>query len=548
MGKCGGDEAPLENVLPLSGRGTMVITVDNPPNVMFHERDGSTQARMLLALGASSFGNFARVAQGDGMSIEGMVTGSERVVLEFAIPELFKPEGNQLKISITPTGVLAPSSVSTVFSYFDDRITIECLTGCGAPAQGRQPTLLVLTGFQLFSDVSLFDQVIAMFGNLEAISLEFGQGTHDAQCADKTCIILTQPECRDCIFERGSFTLDVSVVMKADQTVGARTSFTYWAAPVIVSATMNTVGTAVNVLFDQNTNRAMMNTSNSICHHIVSQDTLATLATLARDASCVWESSDSLNIFLGTGASIAPGHELVIALDALKSSNSLSQASVATQLVKGPAFPVPPSISIQGTSMIDGCSELELRAVVDSPRPLRFRWSCRNDDTLSAALSKSTGAVLFLSEGTQEMTVQNKIYEIVVTARDFLGATSNLLVYPVFKTSSPAPKLTFFPSRLSVYRDETVMVKVVAEFSKCLDKAGALVFDWGLESRSFLRAPGSNFASAESVFEVTGSQLFVPAGVLDADTTYKLAVNAHVAKDINSVCWHFLFGSQKARS
>ena len=134
------------------------------------------------------------------------------------------------------------------------------------------------------------------------------------------------------------------------------------------------------------------------------------------------------------------------------------------------------------------------------------------------------------------MTEVDKTYEIVVTVQDFFGATSIPLVYPLLKMSSAAPKLMFFPSTLSVYRDETAMVKVVAEFSKCPIKKGALVFTWSLVSRSFLRDAGTKFASAENVFKATGSQLLVPAGVLDADATYTLVVNAYMDNDplINS--------------
>jgi len=114
MGSCGGAKAPLENMLPLSGGGTMVITLENPPpDFHFTASTGSTQAKILLALGDSNHGKFMRVAKGDGMSIgEGDVRASERVVLEFVIPELFSPTGDTLKVSITPVGAFAPASAS----------------------------------------------------------------------------------------------------------------------------------------------------------------------------------------------------------------------------------------------------------------------------------------------------------------------------------------------------------------------------------------------------------------------------------------------------
>jgi len=535
MGSCGGGKAPLENLLPFTGGGTMVITVENPPtNLRFNEISGETSSDMLLQLGGSSFGVFVRVAQGNGQAVGGQVTASERVVLEFAIPELsgdFDASGNQLKVSITPVGALSLSSASMGFSCFDDQISIKCLEGCHGSAKGGQPLLLALTNFLLTSDISLFDQVVATFGDFEAVGLEFGQNSDNAQCggAAVTCISLTQPECVDCVFERGALVVDLSVAMKVDLTVGSMASFTYWAAPAIVSAAMNTVGTAVNVRFDQNTDKATMTASNSHCDQILRQDSLPQLAASVEDASCVWESPNSLNIYLGTGAVIAPGHMIAIKPNALKSSNLLSAACDAEVTVQGPAFPVAPLVSIEGTSAIDPCAGLELRAIVDSPRPLQFRWSCRNDDTLSNALSRITSPVLLLAQGTKEMTELDKTYDIIVTATDFLGATSDQVVFPILKMSSAAPKLTFIPSTLSVFRDETVMVKVVAEFSECPIEKGSLVFEWSLASYS--KSTNTVFTGDVSVFAATGSQLWVPGGVLDAEATYTLAVKAYMDND-----------------
>jgi len=197
--------------------------------------------------------------------------------------------------------------------------------------------------------------------------------------------------------------------------------------------------------------------------------------------------------------------------------------------VQGLAFPVAPLVSIEGTSAIDPCAGLELRAIVDSPRLLVFRWSCRNDDAFSNALSRITGAVLLLAQGTKEMTLLEKAYEIVVTATDFLGATSDQVVFPILKMSSAAPKLTFMPSTLKIFRDQTVMVKVVAEFSECTIEKGSLVFEWNLVS--YLRGTVTKSTGNVSVFVATGSQLWVPGGVLDAGGTYTMAVNTYMYND-----------------
>ena len=514
MGNCHGGKVPLENLLPFSGGGTMIITVDDPPaRSCFVEGDHSTNANISLDIGDSSYGAFQRRAHVD-------VTRCERVVLEFSIPELSVATGDRLTVHIKPVDATARSSASAGFSFFDKTISIKCLKGCEGSAKGANLTVLALTNFPLDLKIPLLDQVVITFGDFQVSGLDF------CDTVTVTCIKLSQPECINCIFRRGALTIDLAVEMKADKKIRSMTSFTYWAAPVIVGARMNTVGNAVNVLFDQNTDMAMMTTANSRCDQILTHDTLSKLATLTADASCVWKRPDALSIFLGTGATIVPGDMLVINKNVLKSSNSQSETSVADKEVKAPEFMVAPSVSIQGTSAIDPCSELELRALVDSPRQLRFQWSCSNDDNLAKTLRQFTGAVLFLAEGTTEMSELDKIYQIVVTATDFLGARSDLFVYPVLKTSSPAPKLTFSPSTLSVYRDETVSVKVVAEFSKCPIAKGSLVFGWSLKSST-----STQFPNGASIFEQVGSHLWISAGVLVADHTYTLAVTASMDSD-----------------
>ena len=539
MGSCGGGKAPLENLVPMSGGGVMIVTMDNAPSsLLYHQINGTTTAKMVLALGDSNYGEFVRVAKGDGtVTANGYVANSNRVVLEFSIPALFSPAGDMIDVSIKPPGSLSASSGSISFSFFDDAIRIECLHGCEAAATGQQKTVLALTNFPLVSDFSLFDQLTVEYGGFEVSEMEIAGDPYDgadlSTCSQDsmTCIQVTQPECVGCMFEDGALIMDLSVVMKADATRGAMTHFTYWAAPDIVSATLNTVGTAVNIIFDQSTDMGMMTSGDGACSNILHTDSLPMLAADATSASCVWESTHALNIFLGTGATLSPGDTLTLKPDTLKSSNSLSEASSAAAQVSPPEFAISPVVSVVGSPAVDPCSELTLRALADSPRPVRYQWSCRNDDELSQTLSTFTDSVVYLAAGTAEMETMDKTYEIVVTATDFLGTTSDPVVFEVFKMSSAAPKLTFDPPTVAVFREESILVKVVAEFSACPIEKGSLVFNWHLQSREFNRATGAEFTSDAAIFETTGSQLLVPGGMLDPDASYTLSITAYMEND-----------------
>jgi hypothetical protein len=538
MGACGGGEAPIENQLPLSGGGTIILVVRNPQmNFKFAQHDGSTQHEVSLTLGEAGYGSFQRVAMGDGTLHDGQVTGSELVVFEFGIPSLFSPAGEELLISILPSGDLAPKTASIPFTFFDDRISLECLSGCEGSALGLGSTLVALTNFPLDSDLSLRDQISCTYGAFAATNLAFAEPQAHSECSESgvTCLHLTQPACDACIFDRGAFEVQLSVTMKTDAAKGAMTSFTYWSAPIILFARMNSVGTEVTLNFDQDTNMASMEGKDTSCTSILNDNTISKLAdTGAQDVECIWASPDSLSIFLGNGATLAPDQLVQVKTGVLKSSNAVSEASVATIAVQGPEFPVKPVVSLQGTAAIDPCSELWLTALADSPRDITFRWSCSNDATLNAKLSQVTGAELYLAEGTAEMTVLDKSYDISVTATDFLGTTSDPVILSVLKMSSAAPKLTFDPptNTLEVFREEDVLVKVVAEFSKCPIDKGSLVFEWTLASRSFIRSTGDDvFSTDASVFQAVGSQLLIPGGILDAAAQYTFAVNAYMQND-----------------
>ena len=503
---------------------------------VFAQDDGSTSDEVLLKLGESGYGIFKRVAQGDGELDEGgQVTQSEVVSLEFDVPELFSPAGEQLTVSIQPAGALAAKSAALGFPFYDDSITLECLSGCQSHQLGGESTIVALTNFPLASDLSIFDQVSCTFGSFDALDLAFASVDDNFKCSEEgiTCLRLTQPPCDACTFQDGALAVDLTVTMITDVTRGATSSFTFWSAPAMMHARINTVGTAVSVRFDQATDMASMTGKDSSCKSIVDEGTALLLAADIAETACIWEGADSLSIFLGKGATFSPGDILAIKPGVLKSINGVSQASSAAIELQGPEYPIKPVVSLMGTSAIDPCSELWLTALADSPRALSFKWSCSNDKTLDQKLSQVVGAELYLAEGTPEMTEQDKIYDISVVATDFLGMTSDTVVMSVLKVSSAAPKLTFDPptNQLKKFREESVMVKVVAEFSKCPIEKGSLVFEWSLESRAFLMATGAKFTTDASVFETVGSQLLISGGKLDASAEYTLSVNAYMDND-----------------
>jgi len=117
-------------------------------------------------------------------------------------------------------------------------------------------------------------------------------------------------------------------------------------------------------------------------------------------------------------------------------------------------------------------------------------------------------------------------YEIVVTATDFMGTTSDPVIIFVLKKSAPAPLLTFSPPTLSIFRDQAALAKVIATFSNCPVEKGKLIFKWTKETES-----GSSTPIDVSIFDQTGAQLYIAPGTLVADVSYRIGVTAYLEND-----------------
>lgn len=391
--------------------------------------------KVSLSLGTSVRMEMRRVAYGDGRISGDKVVRSERVGIEFNMPNL-PASDKELMVSIKPSGDLAASEASTIVDLLDTTIEIECLDGCsGGPADGGNEFTISLTNFPLFSDIALTDQVFTTFhGDASALAMELEV---DGCPSGSTCLRLLVPSCNGCRFQGGAQVVPVKVGFKADSSRSSSIFYTYWAAPTILNAKMGAAGISVIVRFDQATNRAGMRLDERNCSSVLPHQLLSRLAADPADASCAWEASSvSLNILLGAGATIVPGDILAIQHGKLRSMNSLSDASVTKAEVLAPDVAEPPQLSVVGSSEIDPCSELEIRATVVSPRPAVFSWSCSNDPELDRVLSTLTGPVAFLEAGTAAMQDTDKTYRIVVSAKTFLGRTS--IVHNVLKKASGA--------------------------------------------------------------------------------------------------------------
>ena len=148
--------------------------------------------------------------------------------------------------------------------------------------------------------------------------------------------------------------------------------FTYWQSPVISSAKMNSLGNSIHLKFDQDTDMDGMGNN---CSKVLNADILPILSSNQDEVRCIWKSADFIDISLGIGATVVPGDKIGIKPNLLRSANRISRPSSSQTTISAPDFIIAPAVSVMGKNVIDPCSELELTALCDSPRPLVFSWS-----------------------------------------------------------------------------------------------------------------------------------------------------------------------------
>jgi len=189
--------------------------------------------------------------------------------------------------------------------------------------------------------------------------------------------------------------------------------------------------------------------------------------------------------------------------------------------ISPPRFPQAPVFSAMGPETVDPCGDLTISTSYSSARPLTFEWGCMNDEKLDQAIRTNTGQSLYLAPGTIEMAHLDKEYQITIRATNFLGASSDFLVFTVLKKGSPSPAVTFEPPTLSLYRDEMMLITAFAQFSLCPVPTGTVAFTWTQVSGPEI----------DPLYFGSGAQFGLPSDTLSAGETYVIAARISMAEN-----------------
>ena len=521
MARCKDAAEPLEGKAPMitTEQGRLTVVVKNMPSMSFDPTTGSIADPSIVSLAiGNGFGLFKRVAFS-----EGATQG-----LEFSLPTVASVSNSPASLSIAPPSQASPSTVAFTCNRFDAEMKIACLTNCVGSSTDGGAEHLIATNIPLSSEIPLLDQVTITYGGRDVTSYSRSDilDVIDPDAAllyagsEWTILKVVSPPF-DGVITGGMSEAALEIRLKTSVTAGAvYNGFAYFAAPEIVSASMDASGTSIFVEFDQHTNRAEMSASTNNCGIILDQ---ACIGQLGAGAACIWGSDRSLLILLGSDASVVPGPSstIEIAVGILKSKNEVSGYSEAIAIVSAPQLAQAPAFSAMGPGTIDPCGDLEITTSYSSPRPLTFEWGCLNDEGLAQAIRTNTGQSLYLASGTAEMSEVDKEYQITIRATNFLGASSDLLVFTVLKKGSPAPVVMFDPPVLSVYRDEEVLITALVQFSRCPLPTGSIAFAW-----TQISGP-----EIDSAYFRSGAQFGLPTGTLLAGETYVIAAHISMAEN-----------------
>eukprot|EP00960_Hanusia_phi_P058918 764017-Hanusia_phi.AAC.1 len=504
QGRCADKAVPLDS--SISYTALQDVNADNVLEVVIDNLYDWIQSIRVVQ------GNLKKPAQAvfsfngfQGQSVSGLslikTYDSNRISFQVGVPSSL-PIGALVGTVALTSSSSVPTSVPFNLQVVDDRMYLRCIgRGCLASTVQAQPVELVAVALPYVSLESARADLTVTIGGLTATQVTF-------QSLNATGIYLavTPPDytCASCSLQGGSAYVNIIVSSLSDASMSVSASFSYWSAPLLLSAKFESAGNSISLLFDQATDKAGMDPSSTSCAYV-----LTSLNGLGTSPTCSWITNSNLQILLDQGASIVPGD--LVQVKHVRTLNRISQPSASSVTVGIPDNPISPFVQLYGPEKIDSCSQLVISTSTSSARLLTYQWSCLNDNSLNSILSgyPSTQSSLTFNAGSTSMQV-GVSYLIAVTVVNFMGVASSPATIRVMRTQAPIPQISFTPSSpLTVQPNQDILVTVSAEFSTCSLAQQNIIFSW-----TTARNELTKYTSQAS------SILWIPWSALNSAQTY----------------------------
>eukprot|EP00960_Hanusia_phi_P072662 767847-Hanusia_phi.AAC.4 len=249
--RCGDASSPRVSEADSNGNGVLILVVE-------HQEFGASSSAS-ASLNNVAYLQFQRVAFA--------APDGSRLELEFKIPQLSMSGlfSGQLTLNHLGLTVNIPFQVNLfnsqiLISCFDDQYAI-----CAGSFLQPKPVQVRLSNFPFSQGgLSFIDSVAVTFGYLQVRNLRrhpYGVGADPCLQATSSRLVrfnttevvleIQPPTCSNCLFANGKSSVDLSVALRADSSIKATTTYTYWKAPDILSSSFGSQGISISVLFDQ---------------------------------------------------------------------------------------------------------------------------------------------------------------------------------------------------------------------------------------------------------------------------------------------------------
>jgi hypothetical protein len=299
----------------------------------------------------------------------------------------------------------------------------------------------------------------------------------------------------------------LSLVSNDIQLNGLLTPVQFQRAPTVRSAHFSANWAYIIISFDQAISIEMWQE----CSLLVKRTALGSAP------SCIWTDNQNIVITLGVGATVVPGDVLTVSGHLSDVTRTAWNFEQQMTVISAPSQVQMPQISVSGPRAISKCDLALISAVASSSRNTFF-WECSNDDSLNAAISNFTDAILSIDGSA---LTSGKSYYISVKLRTFYGLWSPAVTHVLTSSASPVPTVTMVVPPPPFIRSADIYIEGVATFSRCSGGSTSLQYRWTLSTSG---SSASNSTGSFIILQSATPVLFIPAYTLASSTAYTVSL------------------------
>ena len=434
-----------------------------------------------------------------------------------------------------------PLNASALFLFQADGITVSCIDGCNialTPAAETDQTLTV--------EIAAIRQGLLPSSNVFsslAITCYAHVNGHPATDKNSDCEVTAFSAvalCSDAILSSAaggclSLTVQITVAANAAEaaispsvtgylvvsTTNAVTEFLATAPfdllrpPRLTAAAFSSSYISITITFDTATASPSLPCTSLLL--IPGNPTGLGVAPV-----CSWLTPSTLQVVLGSGATLLPG-DVLQALPAAFANpigDRRSGAALQAVIIAEPAQPQLPRVSVSGPQSVGGCDIAQLVALATAvPGGAVYEWNCPSDTLLDTFLRNSTSGPVVNIPGT--MLAPGRTYTVTVSARNRFGDVSEKVLHKLAHTTTPGPQPSILLPPPPLLRSQNIILTASVALSSCAIEPSSVDFRWSV-ALSANQAIGTPLGSP--LLLGVGFELTVPMGLLAVGSMYVATV------------------------